>query len=112
MEQHAIEIDGAHITVTCDYRDGEGRQHYTYNIKTPAFHHVGRDLSSGAMGGDARDGMESLLCFLSACAEARRYERTEQRETENSSLFPAHVGEWAEQYSDEIEMTLWELENA
>lgn len=54
-----------------------------------------------------QDGFSAILSFLGACAESRTYARRDGRdemEGENSSLFPAWVGAWAEQHSDEIAM--------
>ncbi len=55
----------------------------------------------------------AALSFLSACAESRTYARRAGRDEmtgENSNLFPANVGEWAESMSDEISMLACELE--
>ena len=59
-----------------------------------------------------QDGFSAILSFLGACVESRRYARgrgEDEMEGENSSLFPAFVGEWAEQNSDEIGMLDYEI---
>jgi hypothetical protein len=48
-----------------------------------------------------------LLSFLSAAAESYRYKGMEG---ENADLFPAEVTAWAAQYSDELSMLAFELE--
>lgn len=57
--------------------------------------------------------LEALCSFLSACAESRSYAERMQRDPmigENSDLFPARVGEWAQHYSDEIAMLSFKLD--
>lgn len=59
-----------------------------------------------------QDGFASILSFLSACAESRSYaERRgkEPMEGENSDLFPDNVGQWAQEFSDEISMLELEI---
>jgi len=54
-----------------------------------------------------QDGFSAILSFLGACAESRKYatrKGLDAMEGENSDLFPASVGEWAEANSDEIAM--------
>lgn len=55
-----------------------------------------------------QDGFASMLAFLGACAESRdvRY----GGEGENSDLFPANVGAWAEANEDEISTLRCEIE--
>jgi hypothetical protein len=62
---------------------------------------------------ELQDAFGAILSFLSACAESRAYARRRGRdesEGENSDLFPANVGEWAESVSDELGMLACELE--
>ncbi|AEK10060.1 hypothetical protein FDH96_gp107 [Mycobacterium phage Rey] len=74
------------------------RQRYTYIITTPDWQYVGNDIRSGCSAeADVADASRSLFSFLSACAESRSYGGGE-----NSDLFPEHVGEWAEENSDEL----------
>ena len=54
---------------------------------------------------------ESLLGFLSACAESYRYKMSfPDSEPENLDPFPPEVAEWAYINSDEISMLCCELE--
>lgn len=81
----------------------DGRVQYRYYIDFPnGTTHVGEDLRSGVNGGTLREGMESLLSFLSACGESYR------GGDENADLFPAEIAEWCCQNSDEIaSVKLW-----
>ena len=60
--------------------------------------------------GDERAMLGALCSFLTACAESRRYGRGGRERGENADLFPESIGEWAEQWSDEIGMIGVELE--
>lgn len=54
-----------------------------------------------------QDGFASILSFLSACAESRSYAERHGKspmDGENSDLFPDHVGQWAQEFSDEISL--------
>jgi len=81
----------------------DGRVQYRYYIDFPdGTTHVGEDLRSGVNGGTLREGMESLLSFLSACGESYH------GKGENADLFPAEIAEWCYQNSDEIaSVWLW-----
>lgn len=106
-----VRIGNAFLSIEWSKRPGrEGRARYQYHIDTPDFSHSGDDLQSGCGGGDLMEGMASLLSFLDACAESRRYSLRSGRKGENSDLFPEIVGEWAEANSDEIAMTKLEIE--
>lgn len=62
-----------------------------------------------------QDGFSAILSFLGACAESRKYAVRRGKDSmdgENSSLFPDHVGQWAEQWSDEIAMLDCEITEA
>jgi hypothetical protein len=99
-----VRINDAFISIEYSGRPGdEGRTRYRYYIDTPATEEWGDDLQSGAGGGDLRTGLESLLGFLGAFAEAREG-------GENADLFPDTLREWAQQNSDEISMAALEVE--
>lgn len=113
MKQYTI--GDSTITVV---RDGKSlnpdgwRQRYSYSIVTPEWHYSDNDLSSGI--GDAVDeasATSTLLAFLSACAESRLYRSRNGYGGVEADLFPDHVGEWAEEYADEITMLSMELED-
>ena len=105
-------MPGLHIGdafISIEYgRDRGHRQHYRYYIDIGGREYTDDDLSSGC-NHSLQNGLESLLSFLGACVEGRRYART-GRESENADLFPDWVGEWAEANSDEISMVACELE--
>lgn len=73
---------------------------------------------AGRIAGDSdmdvlQEGFAAMLSFLSACAESRAYglrQYGDAMKGENSDLFPANVGEWAESMSDEIDLLAYELE--
>lgn len=72
----------------------------------------------GRIAGDTNEdvlqkGFSAVLSFMSACAESRRYATRNGKsamEGENSGLFPDNVGELCEQFSDEIGMLAFEIE--
>lgn len=69
-------------------------------------------LKSGTQGCSLQEAFESLLTFLGACADSRKYERSTGRVSENSSLFAPRVAEWAEENADEIETLCFDLEDS
>lgn len=85
----------------------DGRVQYRYYIDFPdGTEHVGEDLKSGVNGGTLKEGMESLLAFLSACGESSnpRY----GGDGENADLFPPQVAEWCYLNQGEIDMArIW-----
>lgn len=87
----------------------EGRVHFMWRVLDSKGYSLGEghDLSSGAsgVGADPKQMLGTLVSFLSACAESRSYP-----DGENSDLFPAPVGEWAVQASDELSMLGYELD--
>lgn len=100
-----VRIGDAFISIEYSRRPGRGgRMRYRYYIDAPGFEHTDDDLQSGAQGGSLVDGLKSLLSFLSACAESRRYGRAHGIQGENADLFPDPIGEWAEANQDEIDM--------
>lgn len=102
-----VKIGKAYISIGYHGVTDDGRTLYLYHIDAKEFEYTGKDLKSGVGGGHLHGGMESLLYFLSACAESYRYAKGKG---ENSDLFPKHVAEWAMQNEDEISMTLLEME--
>lgn len=114
MNEISLRVGDATLTVEYIGREydsfREYRPRYKYII-TPddlAWQYVGDDISGPRYGAiDATSAMSALLSFLEACAESRTYG---DGTGENSDLFPAHVGEWAEQYSDEINLARYEID--
>ena len=128
-----LTIGGAEITVVDVGNDMEGRTVYEYAIRFPnglwysapdgdggfdterldnGHTYTARDLKSGCQGGSEQDGMESLLSFLGAAAEAYYYTLLTGRKPDNGDLFPDFVVQWAYFNSDEISMVVYEMENA
>ena len=76
----------------------------------------GRELTEAGLAGPAigeatlQEMFSTLLAFLGACAEGRKYERTDGEESENSKLFAETIAEWAETNSDEISCLQFEIE--
>jgi hypothetical protein len=84
-----------------------GRTRYQYFIDFEGLSDFeGHDIKSGVGGGTLKQGMESLLAFLSACGESSR----PGRKGENADLFPPAIGEWAYENLDEIGIVLFEVE--
>ena len=105
-----LEIGDAWVSIEYDEpRGGEdGRVHYRWFVDfKDGREFSGDDLQSGCGGGGLQGGLESLLAFLGAFAESRRYAG---EDGENADLFPAEMAEWAKQNSDEIGMLQIELE--
>ena len=105
---HSIEVADATISIFHEGRTAEGRQAYRYTIKTPGWEYTDSDISSGVGAEPDEASMApTLLGFLTACAESRSYG---SGDGENASLFPEHVGEWAEEHSDELAIMGSDLE--
>ena len=102
-------VDGATVTVWHDGREvdidfGQYRQRYGYRIVANGWEYVSNDIRSGCSARvDVADAARTLFSFLAACAESRTY-GDGSGWSENASLFPNHVGAWAESASDELSM--------
>lgn len=107
-----IEIGNATILLDAVDTDRDGRTVYGYSIRIGGVEptYQARDLKSGCQGGTEREGLASLLSFLSAAAESRQYRERTGRGGDNEDLFPAEVVDWACQFSDEIAVASLELE--
>lgn len=89
----------------------DGRTRYKYYIDLEDIYYSDESLKSGCGGGSLQEGLESLLYFLTAFAESRRYGKPE---SDNWTLFPDKLADWAMQNSDELsslEIELEETEN-
>jgi len=75
--------------------DKERRTVYCYTLEGPWGVVCDRDLRSGCQGGDLKEGMSSLIAFLSAAGES-------YPDGENDSLFPSEVCIWAQENQDEL----------
>lgn len=108
-----LKIGGAFISLGDGGRNKDGRTCYGCFIDLPdGTEHEVNDLRSGCGGGGIQDGMESLLSFLSACAESRSYGERNYNDPmrgENSDLFDEVVGRWAQENQDEIDMLAHDL---
>ena len=103
------------VTISIEYspREGNsGRTRYRYYLDSDNGkpEHEGDDLQSGCQGGNLQFGLANLLSFLSAAGEGYAYEMHDGCESENTDLFPEWVNEWAYQYSGELSLLVWELE--
>ena len=100
-------------TVTVEYagkefesfREDDYRRRYSYSIVTSEWRYDGNDIHSGVGAAiDVEDAARVLFSFLSACAESRDYRDSNGSGGENAELFPEHVGQWAQDNSDDITM--------
>ncbi len=88
-----------------------GRCVYRWTIDLPGGEeHAADDIESPR--DDLQAAFGSLLAFLGACAEGRSYATSTGRESENADLFPDAVGEWAQEFSNEIDSLRYEIEES
>jgi hypothetical protein len=87
-----------------------GRVGYLYHIDLEDYAYTNHDLHSGCGGGNLQQGLESLLSFLDAFAEACWYTTHQGHKSENTDLFPDELKEWAMCNSNEFGMLRLELE--
>lgn len=109
------QIGGGFISLDLGPRNSEGRTVYRAYIDLPdGTEHEVTDLRSGCGGGGVQEGIESLLSFLGAAAESRRYRdhtgRVDVDSDSNEGLFPPAVVDWATDNADDISMLQCELE--
>jgi len=105
-----VRVGGAWVSICYADRRGDcGRVRYRWHVDLDGQEYTGDDLQSGCQGGSLQEGLESLLSFLGAFAEAIDYQQRTERESDNAGLFPEGLAEWASEYSDEIAMLEWEL---
>lgn len=109
----ALNVGGADIALQEYGVSSDGRTVWNWVIDLPDGQTFsGHDLKSGVGGGTLQEGFASLLSFLSAFAEARKYQERTERESENADLFPEGLALWAMQHSDEITMLQMEIEES
>lgn len=111
----AVRIADAFISIEYASRPGdESRVRYQYHIDAEKLTFTGDDLQSGNGNGsgDLQSGMECLLSFLGAAADAYAYKLRSGRDSENADLFPADVVSWAHQNSEEICLAQLEIAEA
>lgn len=80
----------------------DGTRAYTIYLDTPDFEYSDSHIRPGAGKATLQQGLEAALSFLEACGEAYRYKMSTGIESENYTLYPEHVAEWAYIHSDEI----------
>ena len=106
-----LKIGDATISLGYGKRSSDNRMIYAVWIDLPdGTEHEITDLRSGCGGGDIQDGLASLLSFLGAATESRRYRESTGREGENENLFAPAIVDWASENSDELDMLACELE--
>ena len=105
------------VTISIEYSPYEGdngRTRYRYFLdmegqgETEEYH--ADDLQSGCQGGNLQGGLESLFALLGAAGEAYACELRTGQESDNFDLFPPWVSEWAYQYSDELSLLAYDME--
>lgn len=103
-----LTLGDSEISIEFGAETADGRIRYHYFIDGPGMEYENNDLKSGVGGGSLLDGLKSLLSFLSAAADAVRYELS-GRESDNSDLFPEPVMQWAYGHQSELECIELEL---
>jgi hypothetical protein len=108
-----LKIGNGWIQLEYAKRDGrDGRTRYQWTIDIPSGEFTGDDLQSGCQGGGLLEGFRSLISFLIAGGESQAcYERT-GRESDNADLFPGPVVQWCAQYSEELAIVSFNIEEA
>lgn len=114
LTTQTFDVNDATVIVWHDGRDvdpdfGQYRQRYGYRIVADGWEYAGNDIRSGCGAAvDVADAARTLFSFLGACAESRAYCHRNNIVSidtmDNATLFPKHVGQWAEANSDEISM--------
>lgn len=106
-----VKIGGAYVSIEYAGINGTaGRTRYRWYIDVDGAEYTGDDLQSGHGGGDLRQGLESLLSFLSACGESVSYAARTGRSGENADLFPPAVAEWCAANDGELSMAAMEVQ--
>lgn len=102
----AVCIGNATISIAEHGRSADNRPRYRYWIDRPNLPtYESADLSGGVGAPhNVREGMESLISFLGACAESVAYGERSGRPGENADLFPPEIGAWAAEHADDLAM--------
>jgi len=95
-----IKIGDTEVSVSYHDWSSDGRIIYRTEIHGPDIDHEDKEVMSRVGGGSLQSGLQNVLGFLYDCAEGGI----------NADLYPSHVRDWAQQHSDEIQMTLCVLE--
>lgn len=86
----------------------DGSEHVVKDFSFPRCRIAGATDES-----ELQAGFGSMLAFLGACAESRDYAERKGLDAmsgENSDMFPEKIGQWAQQYSQEIDNLRFEIE--
>jgi hypothetical protein len=104
------EIGGATISIEYAHRLSDYQQRFRWYIdgaNETGLEFQSDELIAGAGTGSLQEGLESLLGFLGAFADAVGFEGEEE---ENADLFPAGLADWATANADEISSLECELQ--
>lgn len=103
----AVKIGEATISIGYSKKPGrEGRVRYQWFFDWAGLEETADDIQSGVGHGAIREGMESLLGFMSACGESFRYRGNGG---ENVDLFPESMWEWCATNREELGMLAEEI---
>ncbi len=107
-----VEIGGATISIEYAHVMLDRRQAYRWFIDLPNGdkEFQSEDLCSGVGGGTLQEGLESLLSFLGAFADAIEFQNRTGEESENADLFPAGLVQWAIENADEFSVLECQLQ--
>lgn len=106
----AIKVGNATISLIETTEGNECRTRCIFAIDTSEFEYIDRSLQTGCGSYGTQVVFASFLSFLSAAGESYSHTMRTGKESENASLFPANITEWAYQNSDEIDILAAELE--
>ena len=107
-----VKIGDATISISYAISVGDGRTRYTWYIDGEDNYEC--DDLQCAPGSTLQDGLETLLSFLGAFADANAFRKVHGINCENIDLFPAELADWAVENVDkftELQSELQEKES-
>ncbi|MBT9176520.1 MAG: hypothetical protein DDT20_00839 [Firmicutes bacterium] len=106
------QIGESFLSIEIERYNAEGRACYAVFLDLPdGTEHVITNLRSGCGGGSEKEGLVSLLSFLLAAVEGRKYQEGTGRVSETAGLFMPAVLQWAIDHKYFLEALQYDLED-